>query len=371
MRLNWKMVSVLLLLCGTMSVFPVSSDPVYDDWAYQKEIEVQENSGEELVDFQVLVSLDSSNFEFTKANPDGSDLRFVVGEEELSYWIEDWDAEGANARIWVKVPIIPTGGVAKVLMFYGNEAAGPTSDGDAAFEFFDDFESGNLDKWEESSGWNISTDAYQGSNSAYATGKNYKLYKSLDTLEMEEGVLEGMFKFDETTQYHYPYLPNSGSRGPYFVIAKADGNFGYWTGSGPLRNIEEMYEASKWYDIRVKFSYHEKRWWVYIDGKLTTPSGLDSLKGTIIEGLQHISTASSGSGGMYVDVSRVRKYASIEPTITIDSDMVKYGTTDSEAAVVRESPNKSSMGAQSYANRVTDIALNSATLHPQLRQFIY
>lgn len=384
MMLNWKTVSCLLLLCGAISASPVLSDQTYESWAYNKEIEVQENSGGELVDFQILISLDSSNFNFSKAKPDGSDIRFVSEGEELSYWIEDWDAESGNARIWVKVPIIPAEGVAKVLMHYGNEEAAPASDGDATFEFFDDFESENFDKWDASSGWNISSDVYQGENSAYASGAGQRLSKSLN---MSKGVLEGYFKFDETDEYHYPYIPSFDVSGSYLLSAKSDGHFGYWPSSGSYQNlpVDETYETDKWYDVRVDFSFPDTKYWVYIDAELKTPSGLDLLNGSIIQNLMHLNAQHSSSGGMYVDVSRVRKYASPEPTITITSPAIEESVSSEviddvdsvavdesgDSVVVDDNTTDSDVEIQSYAERVTDIALNSTTLHPRLRQFVY
>jgi hypothetical protein len=375
MMLNWKTITCLLLLCGVISASPVLSDPTYESWTYNKEIEVQENSGEELIDYQVLVSLDSSNFDFSKAKPDGSDLRFVSEGEELGYWIEEWDAESGNARIWVKVPVIPAEGVAKVLMYYGNEAAAAASDGNATFEFFDDFESGNFDKWDESSGWNISSDAYQGDSSAYATGRGQKLSK---LIYMQEGVFEGYFKFDENNKHHYPYIPISDVSTSYLLSAKADGHFGFFSG-GSYQNlpVDEVYEADRWYNLIVDFSFPESKYWVYIDKELKTPSGLDLSSGAIFESLMHLNALYAGSGGMYVDVSKVRKYASSEPTVTVGAEAVD-DSVGSEVVgesvgpeVVDEGPTESGVQIQSYAERVTDIALNSTKLHPSLRQFVY
>jgi hypothetical protein len=68
---------------------------------------------------------------------------------ELSYWIEEWDSAGKTARIWVKVPDIPSGGEAKITMHYGKPSASSSGNGDTTFDFFDDFEetSLNADKW--------------------------------------------------------------------------------------------------------------------------------------------------------------------------------------------------------------------------------
>ncbi len=176
--------------------------------------------------------------------------------------------------------------------------------------------------------------------------------------------------------------------GSYLLSAKPDGHFGYWPRGGSYQNlpVDEMYEADEWYDIRVDFSFPEMKYWAYIDGELKTPSGLDLLNGSTIQSLVHLNTAYAGSGGMYVDLSRVRKYASTEPTVTIKSlaidenvdSVVVDESVDSvvvdesvDSIAVDENPSESGVQIQSYAERVTDIALNSTKLHPSLRQFVY
>lgn len=63
---------------------------------------------ENLINFQVLVHLTSSNFNFAAVQPDGDDLRFIDADEdggaELDYQIEKWTV--GDALIWVKVPQI-------------------------------------------------------------------------------------------------------------------------------------------------------------------------------------------------------------------------------------------------------------------------
>ena len=143
-------VLVLVLLAsaavGTASALSNSGG---GSWAYYKEITVKENSGKTLTDYQVLVELNSANFDFSKAKSDGSDIRFSLNGEELNYWIEEWNPYAKKAKIWVKVPYIPANGEVKIKMYYGNPSASAVSNGDKVFEFFDDFEDGVLDytKW--------------------------------------------------------------------------------------------------------------------------------------------------------------------------------------------------------------------------------
>jgi len=56
----------------------------------------------------------------------------------LNYWIEEYTEE-SSATVWVKVPSIPESGVKTIYMYYGNSTVESESDGDAVFEFFDDF----------------------------------------------------------------------------------------------------------------------------------------------------------------------------------------------------------------------------------------
>lgn len=117
---------------------------------YSQEIIITENSGETLTNYQVPISLNSSNFNFSQAKADGADLRFSSRGKTLSYWIESWDPEAEEARIWVKIPSLPANADTKLTMKYGDPDSEAVSNGDKTFEFFDDFEEGYL----QGSVWN-------------------------------------------------------------------------------------------------------------------------------------------------------------------------------------------------------------------------
>ena len=110
-------------------------------WQYRNEVTVSNPGGTSLSDFQVKITLDGT-FDFNKAKPDGSDIRFTSGDGVtiIPYWIETWNKSGTSATLWVKVPIVPISGTT-VFMYYGNATAVKASNGDNTFEFFDDFES--------------------------------------------------------------------------------------------------------------------------------------------------------------------------------------------------------------------------------------
>lgn len=122
---------------GIVSAFSNSSG---GDWKYYREITIKENSGKNLSDYQILVELNSSSFP-ANAKSDGSDIRFSdKSGKELDYWIGGWNFDAKNAKVWVKVPFIPSQEETKIRMYYGNIDAEDVSDIHNTFIFGDDFE---------------------------------------------------------------------------------------------------------------------------------------------------------------------------------------------------------------------------------------
>lgn len=64
-------------------------------------------------------------------------------ENKLDYWVEQWNPSGTSI-IWVKVT---DPGTKIINMYYGNPLAASESDGEATFEFFDNFSSENSSKF--------------------------------------------------------------------------------------------------------------------------------------------------------------------------------------------------------------------------------
>ena len=125
---------------------PLVKEENLTNWRYSTNITIKENSGTTLIDYQVRIALNSSNFDFSKAKAKGSDIRFTdEAGDELPYWIEKWDAENEGAIVWVKIPLIPASSETKVKMYYGNSEASSASNGTNTFEFFDDFPEDNID----------------------------------------------------------------------------------------------------------------------------------------------------------------------------------------------------------------------------------
>lgn len=78
----------------------------------------------------VLVRLHSGVFDFTQAKPDGSDLRFVAGDDKtpLNYHIERYDSVAELGLIWVDVPAVAPGAAQDIWLYAGNAGAKMTAD---------------------------------------------------------------------------------------------------------------------------------------------------------------------------------------------------------------------------------------------------
>ncbi|MEM5830534.1 MAG: DUF2341 domain-containing protein, partial [Candidatus Aenigmatarchaeota archaeon] len=94
-------------------------------WQYRKPITIQENSGNTLIDYQVLITLDTASLiSAGKMRSDCGDIRFTDsdGITLLNYWIES-GCNSANTKIWVKVPNIPASLTKAIYVYYGNPSA--------------------------------------------------------------------------------------------------------------------------------------------------------------------------------------------------------------------------------------------------------
>ena len=111
---------------------------------YEQALTIDNAGNPALTDFQVKVTLDSTNFDFAAAAPGGADLRLFDsdGTTPLSFWIQSYDAATEQATLWVKVPDLQAGASKTIYMTYGDQPdATSSSDGNATFPFFDNFAS--------------------------------------------------------------------------------------------------------------------------------------------------------------------------------------------------------------------------------------
>ncbi|AWA39508.1 DUF2341 domain-containing protein [Pseudomonas sp. 22105] len=112
-----------------------------DDWHYRKQIAVDTTPqgaaiNQALGRTALLVRLHTGNFTFDGVKEDGSDLRFVAADDKtvLNHQIESFDALMGMALIWVDVPNVEGDQRQDIWMYYGNQKAPATGNGQLTFD---------------------------------------------------------------------------------------------------------------------------------------------------------------------------------------------------------------------------------------------
>jgi len=157
-------------------------------------VTITEQSGNDLFDYPIRVEI--TDPQFFEECPDQKYIECYFQDGSwIPHWVEEFDPANNKAVIWVKVPQIPANGTVKVFIKVNPSRTEDLSDGEAVFDFFDDFEDGVIDttKWTVQSGnWVeeggvIKTDG-TGSGSAFLlTNNTFMNVKIITKLMMVSG----------------------------------------------------------------------------------------------------------------------------------------------------------------------------------------
>ena len=131
---RWLVLFVLLV-----GLIPLSSTAAWNaDWTNHKKISINTvGVSAAVAQFPVVVRLHSANFDFSGANIDGSDIRFIAADDktELKYHIEKYDSVNELAVIWVQLPKVDAAEKdAHFWIYSGNEKATTTADAKATWD---------------------------------------------------------------------------------------------------------------------------------------------------------------------------------------------------------------------------------------------
>ncbi|UFZ03328.1 DUF2341 domain-containing protein [Bradyrhizobium ontarionense] len=132
-------------LFGVIATLAVLSSPASawwnDEWQLRKKISIDASAaGANITDpigtTPVLIRLHPGNFRFSATKDDGSDLRFVAGDDKtpLKHHIEKYDALLGEALVWVSVPSLPSGAKSEIWLYYGNKKAIPVADAKGSYD---------------------------------------------------------------------------------------------------------------------------------------------------------------------------------------------------------------------------------------------
>jgi len=283
---------------------------------YRRRVRITELSGNTLKYYQIRIEIGAGDPIWKHARSAGEDIRFCYHPEEemLSYWIEKYDPDAEEAIIWVKVPEIPANSEIEIYMYYGNPTVASESDGDAVFEFFDDFESGTLDKWTlDGTGQVVTSEAAYSGNYGVklnpTTDTSYsKVYRSWTSLPI---VFEGNWKpVSRDSQIGFE------SQNLFFRVT-ADGTEiecidleGNPQGTGVAK------EYGTWYKVKIKVWSGGVEYYV---NDMKTPT--NSYSGDVSGVTDIFLRASTGTvHEAHFDNIFLRKYASVEPSVSVGAE---------------------------------------------------
>jgi biopolymer transport protein ExbB len=135
---------LLLALLGSCGFCGTTQAWWNPDWTVRKKITIDTGAtGVPISDAigasPVLIRLHDGDFQFASAKDDGSDIRFVAGDDKtpLAFHIEKYDSLLGEAFVWVKVPDLKPGAATTFWLYYGNSGAKPMTGGADAKATYD------------------------------------------------------------------------------------------------------------------------------------------------------------------------------------------------------------------------------------------
>ncbi len=130
-----------------------------EEWDHRMRIEIDHGKVDaELNEFPVAVMLDESNFDFSLAEEDGSDIRFTdKGGENLLYFERELhDQSGQQAVYWVRLPAVSDTENTVFYVYYGNSEVEHDGADDSGNVWDDNFQAVfHMDHYEDESDWLI------------------------------------------------------------------------------------------------------------------------------------------------------------------------------------------------------------------------
>lgn len=292
---------------------------------YRQPIDISEQSGSTLSSYEVKLTFGTGDTVFSQAQSNGSDIRFYDSDDStlIDHWIENYDATSETATIWVEVPQLNASSTETIYMYFGDGNTVRASNGDATFNFFDDF-TGTLGDWLSTCGnWSIN-----GSNNLYQSDTTVGRSCILANYSASSYVLETVMAGEDSSgggeggeqglYRHVSAYNSSHDRYESFIRGRAAddaptwyraGNSGCTTGSATNINSPLLSFAVTSQFYRYKYVVNGGAEDLYIDGNLE--SSLNDTSRT---------SGYIGFGGyqgtIEIQFVFVRTWASTEPTTT-------------------------------------------------------
>ncbi len=252
-----------------------------------------------------------------KVMTDFSDIRFTATDKEtlLSYYIDKIRGSDPEqvATVYVRVPQIPVDGLS-IYVYYDNPGALSLSDGEAVFDFFDDFKEEALspDKW-------VTIVEPEGSSSIIGNRLKLDSSKAMSkAFQIKDAIIE--YKAESTSGPETRFIIRSQKEAVDYSQAQVAYSSGY-EGAEHCIAIGDIVQQNETSPIAASASY---RYQVTAQGenilfeRLNAGDEADASisyqdAGGLTQG--HIGLGAGVGSISYYDWIRVRKYTEEEPTV--------------------------------------------------------
>ncbi len=275
-------------------------------FAYVENVEIKEQSGNNLLDFQIGISTQ------LKGN-----IR-VAENSKKPYWLEN------NSKFWTKINL-SANSLKRVCVFMGNFTASNESDGTSVFIFFDDFNDNTKTDWYLVKDYDDFTETNQRMEISIPADPRYDtIVKGTTTVSPDPFIIE------YTSQ-------TTGFGGNNWRV----GGFAIWTDSSnylvanPYYNVPNQNEG--WLQSQVGYGFTQTVYLpasttdphnytiiydgsiikAYKDGVLSAKWSGGSITGNIRFGIEMTSSPITTEAHGWWDNWRVRKFVSTEPSVTV------------------------------------------------------
>jgi hypothetical protein len=296
-------------------------------WHWRKPITINNGGASTQTDYQVKLTIDTQTLiGQSKMNSLGNDIRFTDSTNystAISYWIES-GINTASTIIWVKIPSIPTGN-STIYMYYGNTSATAASNGPNTFIFFDDFESGNLNKWTIVTGstWTVTTGQKHGGSYSVRGGPLNQVSErivatglNLNNISFDAWWREGSIDIDaaqlvraNTNSNFYDYEINKESSYDWALSKFINGS---WSSLQSTTDYQPA--AYTWFKVTTSIRSTYMKFF-YNDTQILPSSGWYNLGTEISSGTVGFNIWNTPNYGWFDD-ARVRKMTATEPVMS-------------------------------------------------------
>ncbi len=281
---------------------------------YEITIDNSANSND-LTYYQVLLEITNDATFFEDCKNEQKYLEFYDTDKAtlLNHFVEEFDTTNKNAKIWIKVPYIPANSTKTIYLKINTSRTTDLSDGEAVFEFFDDFDEGttpNPDKWSSQGTPSISESClildaadehvYSDGSEGH-TADTYLIYEC-------KAYVDSRFSFNVIKPDEKQIL----SSGSYGFATLYWNNLYTQTGNGGRTEVDRgAYTTDEWKIIKIIY-LPDKVKWELPEGNFEHTTQIPDPSQSM-----HIGIWTTADGYTNkIDWVRVRKYTEPEPTVS-------------------------------------------------------